>query len=46
MVMLKMLMEIAPQDGRVVGDDDEDDFPLSEGSSPGGIALPKGKSAP
>ena len=35
-----------PQDGRVVGDDDDDDFPLQEGSSPGGIALPKGKSAP
>ena len=33
-----------PQDGRVVGDDD--DFPLREGSSPGGIALPEGKSAP
>ena len=35
-----------PQDGRVVGDDDDDDFPLREGSSPGGIAPPKGKSAP
>ena len=35
-----------PQDGRVVGDDDDDDFPLREGSSPGGIALPKGKSGP
>ena len=23
-----------PQDGRVVGDDDDDDFPLREGSSP------------
>ena len=34
-----------PQDGRVVGDDD-DDFPLREGSSPGGIAPPEGKSAP
>ena len=33
------------QDGRVVGDDDDDDFPLQEGSSPGGIALPEGKSA-
>ena len=42
-----MLMEIAtPQDGRVVGDDDDDDFPLREGSSPGGITLPEGKSAP
>ena len=30
------------QDGRVVGDDD-DDFPLREGSSLGGIAPPKGK---
>ena len=34
-----------PQDGRVVGDDDDDDFPLREGSSPGGIAQPEGKSA-
>ena len=32
-----------PQDGRVVGDDD---FPLQEGSFPGGIAPPEGKSAP
>ena len=31
------------QDGRVVGDDDDDDFPLQEGSSPGGIAPPEGK---
>ena len=35
-----------PQDGRVVGDDDDDDSPLWEGSSPGGIAPPEGKSAP
>ena len=35
-----------PQDGRVVGDDDDDDFPLREGSSPGGITPPKAKSAP
>ena len=35
-----------PQDGRVVGDDDDDDFPLREESSPGGIALPEGKRAP
>ena len=35
-----------PQDGRVVGDDDYDDFLLWEGSSPGGIAPPEGKSAP
>ena len=34
-----------PQDGRVVGDDDNDDFPLREGISPGGIASPEGKSA-
>ena len=47
MAMLKMLMEIAlPQDGRVVGDDDDDDFPLREGSSPGGITPPEAKSAP
>ena len=36
----------SPQDGRVVGDDDDDDFPLREGSSPGGIAPLEGKSAP
>ena len=42
-----MFMEISPpQDGRVVGDDDDDDFPLQEGSSLGGIATPKGKTAP
>ena len=35
-----------PQDGRVVGDDDDGDFPLLEGSSPGGIAPLEGKSAP
>ena len=35
-----------PRDGRVVGDDDDDDFPLQEGCSPGGIAPPEGKSAP
>ena len=35
-----------PQDGRFVGDDDDDDFPLREGSSPDGIAPPEGKSAP
>ena len=34
------------KDGRVVGDDDDDDFPLRVGSSPGGIALMEGKSAP
>ena len=47
MLLLKMLMKIGPRkDGRVVGDDDDGDFPLWEGSSPGGIAPPKGKSAP
>ena len=35
-----------PQDGTVVGDDDDADFPLREGSSPSGIAPPVGKSAP
>ena len=35
-----------PQDGRVVGDDDDDDFSLREGSSPGGIVPLEGKSAP
>jgi len=38
--------DFPPQDGRVVGDDDDDDFPLREGSSPGGIAPSEGKSAP
>ena len=47
MVLLKMLMEISlPKMGGVVGDDDDDDFPLREGSSPGGIAPPEGKNAP
>ena len=31
-----------PQDGKVVGDDGDDDFPLQEGSSPSGIAPPEG----
>ena len=35
-----------PKDERVVGDDDGFDIPLREGSSPGGIATPEGKSAP
>ena len=35
-----------PQDGRVLGDDDDDEFLIREGSSPGRIAPPKGKSAP
>ena len=44
MVLVTMLMKInPPQDGRVVRDDDNDDFPLREGSSPSGIALPEGK---
>ena len=34
-----------PKDERVVGDDDDDDFPLRKGSSPSGIAPPEGKSA-
>ena len=38
--------DFPPQDVRVVGDDDDDDFPLWEGSPPGGIASPEGKSAP
>ena len=38
--------DFPPQDGRVVGDDDDDDFPLREGSTTGGIASPEGKSAP
>ena len=32
-----------PQDGRVVGDDDDDDFPLWGGSSPGGITRQREK---
>ena len=39
-------VDCPPKDERVVGDDDDDDFPLREGSSPGGIAPPEGKSAP
>ena len=35
-----------PKDERGVGDDDGFDFPLREGSSPGEIASPEGKSAP
>ena len=35
-----------PKDERVVGDDGDDDFPLREGSSLGGIARPEAKSAP
>ena len=31
----------SPQDGRVVGDDGGDDFPLPEGSIPDRIALPE-----
>ena len=38
--------DFLPQDGRVVNDDDDNDFPLREGSSLGGIAPPEGKSAP
>ena len=32
-----------PQDGRVVGDDGGDDFPLLEGSIPGEISSPESK---
>ena len=47
MVLLRMFDgDCPPQDGRVVGDDDNDDFPLREGSSLDGIAPPEGKSAP
>ena len=35
-----------PQNGRVVGDDDDVDFPLREEISPVGITPPEGKSAP
>ena len=33
--------DFPPQDGRLAGDDDDEDFPLREGSSPDGIAPPK-----
>ena len=47
MVLLKMLDgDYPPKDGRVVGDDDDNDSPLWEGSSPGRIAPPESKSAP
>ena len=46
MVLVNMLMEIDPLPMRVVGDYDGDDFPLREGSFPGGIAPPESKSAP
>ena len=36
----------ASHDERNVGDDDGFDFPLPEGSFPGGIAPPESKSAP
>ena len=39
-------VDCPPKDERVVGDDDDDDFPLREGSSPGRIAPSEGKSAP
>ena len=46
-MLLKMLMGIAlPKMGYLFGDDEDDDFPLREGSSPGEIAPPEGKSAP
>ena len=38
--------DFPPQDGIVVGDDDDNDFPFREGSSTGGITPPEGKSAP
>ena len=38
--------DFPPQDGRVIGDDDDDDFPLREGRSPCGLTPPEGKSAP
>ena len=42
MVLVKMLMEIdPPPDERIVGDDEGDDFPLSEGSFPGRTAPPE-----
>ena len=47
MVLLKMLMEISlPKMGELLVMIDDDDFPLREGSSPGGITPLEGKSAP
>ena len=47
MVLVKMLMKIGPpKSEEVVGDDDGFDFPLREGSSPGGIAPLESKTAP
>ena len=42
MVLVKMLMEIDPTPvERIIGDDDGDDFPLSEGYFPGRTAPPE-----
>ena len=38
--------DFPPKDEKVVGDDDYDDFPLREGSSPSEIAPLEGKSTP
>ena len=46
MVLLNVDEDWTPKDKRVVGDDDGFDFPLREGSSPGGISLPERKGAP
>ena len=44
---MKMLMKIAlPKMGELLVMIIDDDFPLWEGSSPGGTAPPEGKSAP
>ena len=44
---MKMLMDMAlAKMGELFGDDDDDDFPLREGSSPDEIASPEGKSTP
>ena len=41
-MLVKMLMDIDPPIyERIVGDDDDDDFPLREGSFPGRTALPE-----
>ena len=39
MVLVKMLM--APRDERIVGDGDDDDFPIPEGSFPGRTTPPE-----
>ena len=41
MVLVKIWWRFPSPDERSVGDDDDDDFPLPEGSVPGRTALPE-----